>query len=229
MTGRFLLSGPKPTAKRIEVDKDAEVCGKHELFDESLVVGDDGGIANIVIWVSTKNAAEKSWTEEQRQTKVVLETKNCRFQPHTLAMHAGQTLSIRNSDRAGHNTNVSFMANGSFCPIISPSDVSNIVVEQSEAVPVRVTCNIHPWMNGYLVVRPNSLFAVSGTDGKFEMKDVPARELEFQVWQEKSGFVPAVKLGDKPQKWVRGKFTYDVKPDQNDLGDIVVSAEVFNK
>ena len=97
-------------------------------------------------------------------------------------------------------------------------------------MPVQVTCNIHPWMKGWIVVRPNSLYAVTAPDGKFEIKDVPAGEWEFQVWQEKSGYVQAVTLDGKAQQWEKGKFKYTIKPDaNNELGEIKVAADVFNK
>ena len=44
-------------------------------------------------------------------------------------------------------------------------------------------------MSARLVVRPNPYFAVSDAKGNFEIKDLPAGELEFQVWHEHCGYV----------------------------------------
>jgi hypothetical protein len=95
-------------------------------------------------------------------------------------------------------------------------------------VPNQVTCNIHPWMTGWVIVRPDPFFAISAEDGTFEISGLPAgQELEFQAWQEKSGFVEAVKLNDKAAKWTKGRFTQKLKPGENDLGEIKVPAKEF--
>ena len=47
-------------------------------------------------------------------------------------------------------------------------------------------------------------------------------ELEFQVWQEKSGFVEA-------KDWKRGRFKMTLKSGKNDLGEVKVSPKIFEK
>jgi hypothetical protein len=46
-TIRYGAAPPKP--KALEVSKDRDVCGVHPLFDQSLIVGPGGGIANAVV------------------------------------------------------------------------------------------------------------------------------------------------------------------------------------
>ena len=47
-------------------------------------------------------------------------------------------------------------------------------------------------------------------------------ELEFQVWQEKSGFVEA-------KDWKRGRFKMTLKAGKNDLGEVKVNPKIFEK
>ena len=49
LTGRFVYDGKPPKAKPITADKDPEYCGKHNLVDESLTAGSDGGVANMAV------------------------------------------------------------------------------------------------------------------------------------------------------------------------------------
>jgi hypothetical protein len=52
---------------------------------------------------------------------------------------------------------------------------------------VKFKCDVHPWMTGYVVVTDNPHFAVTGDDGSFEIKDVPAGKYTVEIWHEKYG------------------------------------------
>jgi hypothetical protein len=78
-------------------------------------------------------------------------------------------------------------------------------------------------MRGYILPRDNPYAAVTGDDGSFEIKDIPAGTWEFQVWQEVAGYLAA-----KPE-WKKGKFKLEIKPGDNDLGTIQVPADLFKK
>ena len=91
-------------------------------------------------------------------------------------------------------------------------------------VPTPVTCNIHPWMKGYIVAKDNPYTAVSKPDGTLRDQGFAGRrELEFQAWHEKSGYLATADWGK------RGMFKYTIKDGDNDLGTIKLSPELFNK
>ena len=48
-------------------------------------------------------------------------------------------------------------------------------------------CNIHPWMHGYFVVLNTSHYAVTGPDGSFSLKGLPAGKYTVTAWQEQYG------------------------------------------
>src|SRR5439155_1683672 len=50
-----------------------------------------------------------------------------------------------------------------------------------------VTCDVHPWMRGYLGVLPHPYFAVTGADGRFTLRGVPAGEYVLAAWHERFG------------------------------------------
>jgi plastocyanin len=231
LTGRFVYDGKAPTAAKITPNKDVEVCGKHELNDESLVVDDKGGVANVFIWNRSKDVKVAPEYAATAKEKVVLDNHDCRFQPHALAIRTTQSLEVKNSDPMGHNTNGADLKNNApFNGIIPAGKDEEMTLSVAESFPAKIICNIHPWMSAYLLVRPDPYFAVSGKDGKFEIKNLPAgTELEFQVWQEKAGNVDKASIGGKDANWRRGRFKYTVKAGANDLGDIKLDPSQFNK
>src|SRR5262245_59345615 len=48
----FVFKGMPPAAKKIQPEKDPEYCGKHDLFEETLVVNkQNNGLANVVVYL----------------------------------------------------------------------------------------------------------------------------------------------------------------------------------
>ena len=52
---------------------------------------------------------------------------------------------------------------------------------------VKLECNIHPWMKGFIVVHDPRYCAVSAEDGSFEIKNIPAGTYKVNVFHEKFG------------------------------------------
>lgn len=232
LTGRFVYDGKAPAPTKINVTKDLEVCGKHNLVDEDVVVGADGGLANAVVMLRTK-LKDDEINPEYKSTAdavVVLDNKNCRFEPHVGVVRTSQTLELKNSDPIGHNSKVDPIVNPGINPILAAfGEPIKHKFSAEEGLPVKVGCNIHPWMGGWLVVRKDPYAAVSDATGKFTIKDLPAgKELEFRLWQEKSGYLKGVAFkGGKAD--TKGTFKLKIKPGENDLGDIKVSPSLFKK
>jgi hypothetical protein len=234
LKGRFVIDGTPPKTAIIEPTKDQEVCGKHKLYDESLVVDEKGDIANAVVMLKTKlkdNEVAPDFASSA-SGKVELDNKNCRFEPHVAVMRTSQTLVLKNSDPApvSHNTNISPLINAGINPVLAAGgDPLEHKFEKEEGLPIKVGCNIHPWMGAWLVVRNDPYAAVSDKSGEFTIKDLPVgKELEFVFWQEKAGYLKnaAFKGGKSDTK---GRFKIKLKPGDNDLGDIKVSGGLFKK
>ncbi|MFM7207411.1 MAG: hypothetical protein ACKO4T_12170 [Planctomycetaceae bacterium] len=228
--GKFVFGGDAPTAAELKTDKDAEVCGKHKLLAEELVVGADKGIANVVVFVRDKDVkVNPEAAKAAAAAKVELDNKNCRFEPHVAFVQVGQELVVKNSDTVGHNSNIATVKNSPSNNLIPASGSASVKFTSDEAVPAQVTCNIHPWMKGWLVVRPNPYASVSKADGTFEIKDVPVGEVELQFWHEKAGYLGEMTIGGKAEKVSKGRKKVAVAAAGTDLGEIVLPAAVFQK
>ena len=222
LKGKFVLDGDAPKLVNPDVNKDVEVCGKHMLVNEELLVDANKGIANVVVYVRTKGVQVHPDVAAAATKPVVYDNKGCRFEPHVLAVTIGQPLVIRNSDPVGHNSNGSPPGDTPFNPLI-PANGGEFEYKfkrgQQKGVPV--TCSIHPWMKGYVLPRDNPYVAVTNDKGEFEIKNLPAgEELEIQLWHEK-----ADNGLEADSKWPKGRQKLKVTADGVvDLGEIKVSA-----
>ena len=167
--GRFKFGGTAPTAAELKADKDVEVCGKHKLVNEELAVGADGGVANVVIFIRDKDVKVHPDLAGKKDA-VVMDNKDCRFEPHVAFVQVGQPLKLKNSDSIGHNSNVATIKNPPSNSLVPAGGDSTVTFTAEEAIPAQVTCNIHPWMKGWVVVRPNPYAAVSAAGWALEAR-----------------------------------------------------------
>ena len=179
ISGTVKYDGTAPAPKPVEVTKDKEVCGLHQHFQEDLIVGSDGGIANAVVIV-------KGAKGDMKPGDVTFDQKGCDYVPHVLAFEAGSTVKIVNSDGILHNIHTYSTVNPSF-NMAQPKFKK--VIEQKIEKPevIKVTCDAHGWMHGWWVATDTPYFAVTDDKGNYTIKDVPPGDYTVQVWQEKLG------------------------------------------
>lgn len=220
LKGRFVYDGKAPTPKAIDTGKEP-MCAKHQVVDETLLVSDDGGLANVVVFVNTKGVKVNPEYESSAKDKVVLDNHGCRFEPHILPLRVSQPLEIKNSDPFSHNSNLAPIGEDPKNPLLSTDTSFDYKFRKQQKVPVPVSCNIHPWMKAHVVVKDHPYVAVSAKDGTFEIKDLPAEELEFIVWHENQGYLSA------KSDWKKGAFKMKIKKgDNNNLGEIKVDPKL---
>jgi plastocyanin len=225
LKGRFIYDGDPPKQQSIDTSKEP-ICSKHKVVIEDLVVNPDNhGLANVVVFVSSKKVTENPEYKSTASDEVTIDNNGCRFEPHIVTMRVSQTLVIKNSDPFSHNSNLAPLGDEATNPVLTPDSSKPYKFHKQQKLPVPVACNIHPWMKGYIVVKDNPYMAVSDKDGNFEIKDLPAEELEFTVWQEKSGWLPAKSNWDQK----KAIFKMKIKSGDNDLGEIKVSPKLFEK
>jgi plastocyanin len=227
--GQFVFDGKAPVPGTIEPTKDPQYCGKFKLIDEEILVNaENGGIANIVTWLYVAPAEARKpaiHPDLQKLTteKVKVDNKECRFAPHVSIVWTQQTVELANSDTVGHNMNITSFKNGSLNQLIPGGKSLEHKFGAEETLPIPVACNIHPWMKGYIVIRDNPYAAVTDSDGKFEIRDLPAGKWKFRFWHEKPGYVQEVVRDGKTEPWRRGEVEVEIKDGEViDLGVIKV-------
>jgi hypothetical protein len=165
----------------LRVTFDQKVCG-NELPDEAVSRNASGQLAGAVVTVAgvkTKGAGP---------SPSILNEK-CRFVPRVQVARPQATITTTSSDAVLHTTNAQRLDGKMLFNIALPVPGMKISKPAGDAGVVRISCNTHPWMHGWLVVT-DEMSAVSGADGKFLLKDVPPGTYELRIWHEALGGAP---------------------------------------
>ena len=116
----------------------------------------------------------------------VMDQKGLMFQPHILAVQQGTTVEFLNSDSVAHNVFwISIGGNkklGHNLGTWPKGEKRPFKFDNPGAVPL--LCNVHPEMEGYLIVSPTPYFAETDDSGNYKLKDVPDGSYTLVVWHE---------------------------------------------
>jgi plastocyanin len=180
VSGKVTLSGLAPKLANLPVTRDIKVCGASKP-DEALVVGEGGGVKNAVLWIVDGPQPKKG---DKHAFK--LDQKGCQFVPHVLAMPAGSTLDVVNSEKLFHNAHG---RDGDKTVFNFAMPVPDYVIPKQLKTPglIRVTCEVHPWMRGWIDVLPTTAFAVTDDSGSFTIAGVPPGKHKVRLWHERLG------------------------------------------
>lgn len=230
--GKFVFKGDV-NAEKIVPNKDTEYCSEHPLVDETIVVGDGGELANVFVFLNAGRGKKVDIHPDFKASAEpkVLDNKFCRFEPHAMTLWTADKLEIRNSDEGiGHNTNASMLfANPKFNEQVTGGAPIIKEFSKSESYPSKVACNVHPWMNAYVLIRDNPYMATSAADGTFEIKNVPAGKHDFAFWHEAKGNLKDLKVG-KEKADRKGQLEINVPAGETvDLGVIEITPAMLGK
>jgi hypothetical protein len=161
--------------EKMKINKDTEKCGT-EAVVEKVVVGANKGLANAVVSVPGAKGASRA--------KAVLDQHGCKFVPHVVVMQPGE-LEVKNSDDILHNLHTYSTANPSINKA-QPKFKKTMTEKLEKPEFVKVTCDVHSWMLGWVAVVPG-LASVTDKDGVTKIENVPAGKQKIEVWHETLG------------------------------------------
>jgi len=172
VSGTITTSAKGLAAVRVTIDQN--VCG-NELADESIVVDAQGRLANaVVILAGVKGAAA---------AETVVTNEKCRFGPRVQLARPNGNVRTTSKDPILHTTQAQVGNGRTLFNVALPMPGINITKPIGNAGIVRLNCNTHPWMRGWMIVTDEAA-AVSGADGRFTIDNVPPGTYELRVWHE---------------------------------------------
>ena len=174
-----LAEGVELEPTRIANTTDPEVCGEGQTL-EDILFSESRGIENVIVSVRGVPALE---TETEPEI-LVLDNVECRFEPHAAAITAGSTIEARNSDAVLHTTHLYGPAEINISLPIDGASSSRTLDEPGMYV---VKCDVHGWMQAFILVDAHLFHDVTDSDGRFRIEGLPAGKYTLELWHEKLG------------------------------------------
>jgi plastocyanin len=186
VTGKVLFTGKAPAAKRVDMEEDPQCNKLHKgaVLDRPVAVNKNGTLANVFVYVKGGLEGKKF---APPAVAAVMDQKGCWFVPRVLGVQTGQQFEVTNSDPVTHNIHPRAHVNREWN---QSQEQGSAPLERRFMQPeivIRVKCNIHGWMHAFIGVVDHPYFAVTGSDGAFELKNIPPGDYTIEAWQEELG------------------------------------------
>lgn len=218
LKGIILYNRAVPALQPLAVSSQRSLCGQ-SILNETLIVHKKSGLQNVLVFLANIKP------ETLPPLELNVQTLNCRFQPHVLALGVGSQLTIHNNDPMLHNVHarlhefISGWDKASTLDIFQDSDEASFNFAFSQKGGVAVDTLNKPglirlrsdagydWMTGYILVMPHRYFAVTDIEGKFQLPELPPERYDLVMWHETLGVkrqIVDAKAGDKNElliKW----------------------------
>jgi len=188
IVGVVTLKGTPPPEKEITPLMANSDCGamyKTPPTTHFYVVDAKGDLADVVVYL--KGVTGKSTGASA--PPAVLNQKGCLYVPQILAIQTGQKLVVKNSDPCVHNirTSPTVAGNPESNQIQMPGGPDLDYTFPQPEMFLRFACDVHKWMFAWVSVFDSPYFCISGTDGRFVIKNVPPGKYTVEADHRKLG------------------------------------------
>jgi len=165
-------------------------------------------VAEAVVWVTPIGSKIP-----QKLMPAIVAHQNKQFVPYVTAVQVGTTINLPNLDDVKHHAYSFSPAKKFELPLYAGTPEAPLLFDKPGIV--TIGCNIHDWMTAYVCVVETPFFAISGAEGRVQLRNLPAGTYRAEVWQPRLKGQPA----DYAQPFtiqneaVKLAFKLDLKPE----------------
>ncbi|MCF6280842.1 MAG: carboxypeptidase regulatory-like domain-containing protein [Candidatus Polarisedimenticolaceae bacterium] len=182
ITGTVAYSGKAKKPKLYSVTKDNDICGTEARKIEYVRVN-NGKLMDSVVYLE-KIKEGKAFPAGFGDTTVVQEA--CAFTPFLGVMKNKHKINAINKDPILHNIHTYEIMGRVKKTVfnISQPDQNTIskTVKLKKGAAMKVECDAHDFMHGFVFVAKNPYFAVVAEDGSYTIDNVPAGKYKIKAW-----------------------------------------------
>lgn len=166
-------AGPSVTATSPNA---GSIAGRVTLVRKGTAASD---ASNAVVWIEGLKAAAA------RSGRAQMKSQGKKFVPRVVAVEKSAEVDFPNVDSIFHNVFSVSPANRFDLGLYRSGGSKQRRFEEPGLV--RVYCNIHPQMVGFVMVVDSAFAAVTGSDGSFRFEGVPPGNWSVKMWHEEGG------------------------------------------
>ena len=157
----------------------------------------EGSAAGDAIGVVMLEPASGKFRRRRPQERI-MEQRNRSFGPHVLVIPVGSTVAFPNFDTIYHNV-FSRSDAKSFDLGLYKAGQEREVTFDKEGV-VRLGCNLHANMQGYIVVSASPYYTATDATGRFTFRSLEPGKYRLRAWSERSAQLVTREIEIKPDK-----------------------------
>ena len=182
VSGKVTFSGKDEAPKVYKISKDNDVCGTGNREIDYVRV-QNGTLLDTVVYLD-KVKEGKAFPAELSET--TLDQKNCEFKPFLQVMQNGTDLAAVNSDPVLHNIRTYEIMGRAKKTVFNvsqpkPNTVTKKVKLKRGDV-MKIECDAHDFMHGFVFVAKNPYAAIVQDDGSFTIDNVPPGKYTVKGW-----------------------------------------------
>ena len=164
ISGTVRFTGKVPEPKTITTTDSATI--KH---NDLIVDGKTKGLRYVFVQIEDAPPQPKI----KKAKAVLIDQRDMIFMPRVVAVQHGQAVRFDNNDNCNHSVMAaSAVAANQFNRFIDANQPFEHVFEPQKR-PVLIGCSLHGWMRAWVYVVPHLWFAISDSEGRFQIAAVP--------------------------------------------------------
>lgn len=172
VSGTITTSAKGPAPIRVTIDQ--KVCGA-ELPDHVIIVDAQGRLANAVVMLTG--------VKRPAAAETTIINDKCAFAPRVQIVRPNAAVKTTSRDQVLHTTNAQLESGRTLFNVALPAAGLAVTKAISSTGNVRLSCNTHPWMRGWIVVTDEAA-AITGADGRFSLDKIPPGTYQLRIWHE---------------------------------------------
>ena len=174
ISGKVSFSGQAPAPVKFKIAKDNDVCGTGNRSIDYVRVN-NGALTDVVVYLD-KVKQGKAFDNSQKDAEIL--QKGCEFTPYIQVMHNDNNAAIINEDPVLHNIHtyeIIGKAKKTVMNISQPDKGTiNKKVKLKRGVAMKIECDAHDFMHGFVYVAKNPYYARVAEDGSYTIDNIPA-------------------------------------------------------
>jgi plastocyanin len=187
LEGKVVFRGTPPAPRKVIPTQDQQVCGGPR-DEPRIILGPENAVQGAIVFLKE---IEKGKPLEKPKTPPVVDNVKCKFEPELQAVPVGTELVIVNSDPVLHNTHGYLLADSRrgrtvFNQALPQKGQKVKTILKLPGI-VDVACDVHGWMQGWILVSDNPYYDITEKNGTFAIKDIPPGKYVLATFQPYTG------------------------------------------